>query len=53
MKIHKSQSKLYTVMVVLKSKIGVSEKRGKNKNLVRKTRNKEKLNVLRGVVYII
>ena len=52
MKIHKSQSKLYTVMVVLKSESGVSEKKGKNKNLVRKTQNKE-LNVLLEVVYTI
>ena len=52
MKIHKSQSKLYTVMVVLKSESGVSEKKGKNKNLVRKTQNKE-LHVLLEVVYTI
>ena len=49
---HKGQSELYTVMVVLKSQSGVSEKRGKNKNLVRKIQNKH-FNVLLEVVYTI
>ena len=53
MKIHKGQSKLYTEMVVLKSKSGVSEKRGNSKNLARKTQNKQKLNALLEVFYAV